>query len=101
MPEGLHQVLPVMHGQTIEEKVNNIVSFLHQFTDQLRYFFENTQFEQFTTEELKKRIDKQLSEVVDSRRDETRLHLGNGDYFSLRKKEIYYVSGGIEELIVP
>lgn len=98
MPGGLHfadEVLPrVTLGKSTEEKVEGILTFLYELTDQLRYLFENTELDAFTTEALAKEIRKQLTGTLDQQQEEVRLYLGSGAYYSFRADGIFYTSEG-------
>lgn len=68
MPGGLHfadEVLPkVTQGKSTEEKVEAILTFLYELSDQLRYLFEHIDLDAFTSEALVKEIQTQLAETV-------------------------------------
>lgn len=104
MPGGLHfaeQALQkVMQGQSVEEKVEGVLNFIYQLTDEMKYIFGNTELEYFSKDGLTSSVREQLDKTVEVRKGDTRIYLESGDYFSFRDKEIFFISGDIEEKMV-
>ena len=92
MPGGLHFADRMLARVTAtmgpEEKINHILDFLYQLTEQLRYLFEGAEMETA------------LSTIKGANGEELRLRLENGDSYSFRSDGIYYISGSAELLLI-
>ena len=87
MPGGLHYaddaLRKAVNGQSDAEKIDGILNFLFQLTDQLRYIFEQSE---------KGELGRKPGEVS--------IELSRGERYCFRKSGIYFISGDKEEKLV-
>ena len=74
-----------VNGQSDKEKIDGILSFLFQLSDQLRYIFEQSG----TAETISRR-----------RQGEVSIELSPGERYCFRKSGIYFISAEKEEKLV-